>query len=108
MANTDNDRMAKALQNRTFDDEAKMSEDTFDPVYIDYTATTPLAPEVIAAISNAFPLLWGDPGSCYGTGSAGCRWCRVHAGSLTRGWEAITKDTCLVTVMLAKDETGVL
>ena len=37
------------------------------PVYLDYNATTPLAPEVIAAISESLHL-WGNPSSGYKTG----------------------------------------
>ena len=37
------------------------------PVYLDYNATTPLAPEVVTAIKNSLHL-WGNPSSGYRTG----------------------------------------
>jgi len=38
------------------------------PVYLDYNATTPLAPEVVTAISGSLALLWGNPSSGYRSG----------------------------------------
>jgi len=37
-------------------------------VYLDYNATTPLAPEVITAISSSLSSLWGNPSSGYRSG----------------------------------------
>ena len=37
------------------------------PVYLDHNATTPLAPEVMEAISSSLKL-WGNPSSPYSTG----------------------------------------
>lgn len=34
-------------------------------IYLDYNATTPLAPEVIQAISEALQDAWGNPSSNY-------------------------------------------
>lgn len=34
-------------------------------IYLDYNATTPLAPEVIQAISEALRDAWGNPSSNY-------------------------------------------
>ena len=41
---------------------------TEGPVYLDYNATTPLAPQVEAAIRDSLGL-WGNPSSGYGTGA---------------------------------------
>ena len=50
--------------------ETEMTEKTGDPpVYLDYNATTPLAPEVETAIRESLGL-WGNPSSGYRTGSA--------------------------------------
>ena len=38
------------------------------PVYLDYNATTPLAPEVVSAISTSLQSQWGNPSSGYRTG----------------------------------------
>ena len=37
------------------------------PVYLDYNATTPLAPEVVEAVTSALAA-WGNPSSGYQTG----------------------------------------
>ena len=34
-------------------------------VYLDYNATTPLAPEVLDCICAALKDLWANPNSCY-------------------------------------------
>jgi len=41
---------------------------TPEPVYLDYNATTPLAPEVVQAISGSLTTHWGNPSSGYTTG----------------------------------------
>jgi len=47
-----------------------MGEDGGDShlVYLDYNATTPLAPEVVNGISSSLSSLWGNPSSGYATG----------------------------------------
>lgn len=37
-------------------------------VYLDFNATTPLAPEVLQAISEALRDAWGNPSSSHGAG----------------------------------------
>ena len=37
-------------------------------VYLDYNATTPLAPEVIEAITDTLKEAWGNPSSSYPAG----------------------------------------
>jgi len=38
------------------------------PVYLDYNATTPLAREVIDAITSALKIAWGNPSSSHSPG----------------------------------------
>jgi len=38
------------------------------PVYLDYNATTPLDPAVVAEISRALAEAWGNPSSSYSLG----------------------------------------
>lgn len=38
-------------------------------VYLDYNATTPLAPEVIESVSQSLREHWGNPSSSYDTGT---------------------------------------
>eukprot|EP00092_Neocalanus_flemingeri_P023294 GFUD01025258.1.p1 GENE.GFUD01025258.1~~GFUD01025258.1.p1 ORF type:complete len:430 (+),score=137.91 GFUD01025258.1:171-1460(+) len=45
-----------------------MSSPSLSPVYLDYNATTPLAPEVITAISSSLATQWGNPSSGYQSG----------------------------------------
>lgn len=42
---------------------------TMEKVYLDYNATTPLAPEVLEAITSALRDAWGNPSSSYHAGS---------------------------------------
>jgi hypothetical protein len=39
-----------------------------DPIYFDYNATTPLAPEVINSCHSALVKAWGNPSSSYAAG----------------------------------------
>ena len=39
-----------------------------DPVYLDYNATTPVAPEVLEAVAHALRNLWGNPSSAHAYG----------------------------------------
>ena len=39
-------------------------------VYLDYNATTPLAPEVLEAITSALRDAWGNPSSSYHAGKS--------------------------------------
>ena len=36
-----------------------------EPVYLDYNATTPVAPEVADAVDRAVRELWGNPSSSH-------------------------------------------
>jgi cysteine desulfurase len=49
---------------RSPDTEERMSE----PVYLDYNATTPVAPEVLEAVAQALRDLWGNPSSSHAYG----------------------------------------
>lgn len=40
----------------------------FYKIYLDYNATTPLAEEVIKAISNSLKTAWGNPSSSHEAG----------------------------------------
>ena len=40
-----------------------------EKVYLDYNATTPLAPEVLEAITSTLRDAWGNPSSSYHAGS---------------------------------------
>lgn len=42
-------------------------------VYLDYAATTPPAPEVVAAMTEAMTAAWGNPSSVHGSGRAARR-----------------------------------
>ncbi|XP_067140615.1 selenocysteine lyase-like [Centruroides vittatus] len=39
-----------------------------DPIYLDYNATTPVAPEVVEAIADTLKNAWGNPSSKYDAG----------------------------------------
>ena len=41
-----------------------------EKVYLDYNATTPLAPEVYSCICDALRDAWANPNSCYDGGKA--------------------------------------
>lgn len=43
--------------------------DTCKSVYLDYNATTPLAPEVIKAITQSLTDYWANPSSSYEAGN---------------------------------------
>ncbi|XP_032810973.1 selenocysteine lyase isoform X2 [Petromyzon marinus] len=47
---------------------ATTETNTMERVYMDYNATTPLAPEVVEDISRALTEAWGNPSSSYGPG----------------------------------------
>ena len=40
-----------------------------DPIYLDYNATTPVAPEVIAVIKASLEVNWANPSSSYSIGA---------------------------------------
>ena len=42
------------------------------PIYLDYNATTPLAPEVIKSIEDSLHNAWGNPSSSHSTGKFIC------------------------------------
>uniref|UniRef100_A0A674J3X6 Selenocysteine lyase n=1 Tax=Terrapene triunguis TaxID=2587831 RepID=A0A674J3X6_9SAUR len=78
-------------------------------VYMDYNATTPMAPEVIQTVTEAMHEAWGNPSSSY-TAEATF----VPVSKITGQVEvddiiaAIRPTTCLVSIMLANNETGVI
>ena len=49
-----------------------------EKVYLDFNATTPLAPEVLEAITSALKDAWGNPSSSYHAGEYVCGWFVGH------------------------------
>ncbi|XP_053895072.1 selenocysteine lyase isoform X6 [Malaclemys terrapin pileata] len=97
----------KTAVDKECDGEEKKSVES--KVYMDYNATTPMAPEVIQTVTEAMHEAWGNPSSSY-TAEATF----VPVSKITGQVEvddiiaAIRPTTCLVSIMLANNETGVI
>ncbi|XP_042714702.2 selenocysteine lyase isoform X7 [Chrysemys picta bellii] len=95
----------KTAVDKECDGEEKKSVES--KVYMDYNATTPMAPEVIQTVTEAMHEAWGNPSSSY-TAEATF----VPVSKITGQVEvddiiaAIRPTTCLVSIMLANNETG--
>uniref|UniRef100_A0A8D0B0L9 Selenocysteine lyase n=1 Tax=Sander lucioperca TaxID=283035 RepID=A0A8D0B0L9_SANLU len=76
---------------------------------MDYNATSPLEPQVIRAISEALQDAWGNPSSNYIADVT-----YVPVSKVTACVEvedivaAVRPNTCLISIMLANNETGVI
>ncbi|XP_042851775.1 selenocysteine lyase isoform X3 [Panthera tigris] len=78
-------------------------------VYMDYNATTPLEPEVIQVMTEAMREAWGNPSSPYPTAVTFVPVSKVSGQVEVEDiLAAVRPATCLVTVMLANNETGVI
>ena len=64
------------------------------PVYLDYNATTPLAPEVIAEVSRHLGESWQNPSSGYASGRR-AKWVVEDARAKVAQLLNAEKDNCI-------------
>uniref|UniRef100_A0A3B3DIM9 Selenocysteine lyase n=1 Tax=Oryzias melastigma TaxID=30732 RepID=A0A3B3DIM9_ORYME len=78
-------------------------------IYMDYNATTPLEPEVMQAVSEALQDAWGNPSSNHIADVTFVPVSRVSGRVEVEDIiAAVRPATCLISVMLANNETGVI
>ncbi|XP_074924775.1 selenocysteine lyase isoform X3 [Chelonoidis abingdonii] len=58
----------KTAVDKECDGEENKSVESYSKVYMDYNATTPMAPEVIQTVTEAMHEAWGNPSSSYTAG----------------------------------------
>jgi hypothetical protein len=77
-------------------------------VYLDYNATTPLAPEVLESITVALRDFWGNPSSSHDAGEQvlQCRVCLILIITGVKAKRCITDARMWVSRMINADVSG--